>query len=180
MEDPAATLALSAMTAGFVTLLIEYAAKPRLDARKERILERHRSVRHLQDAIRLLTARLGKLTDVTVWQHGPGTVFVGEAIQQVRDVEHRLMLAGDALPEPVLRVMSYGVGAMLGILVSYHGAIGTLADEGRQAAAEAVSRSMDTLTPAFDYVLSMRPWYRVARWRFIRQVREVQRERAAP
>lgn len=38
----AATILTSAGVAGTVTLLVEYAAKPHLEARKERILDRHR------------------------------------------------------------------------------------------------------------------------------------------
>jgi hypothetical protein len=45
------TVATSAVTALLVTLAVEYAAKPRLEARKERILGAHRSRRELSAAI---------------------------------------------------------------------------------------------------------------------------------
>ncbi|MFI7573909.1 hypothetical protein [Micromonospora sp. NPDC049497] len=45
------TVATSAVTALIVTLGIEYAAKPRLEARKERILAAHRSRRELSAAL---------------------------------------------------------------------------------------------------------------------------------
>ncbi|MEU5554301.1 hypothetical protein ABZ738_31470 [Micromonospora sp. NPDC047793] len=46
------TVATAAATAIFVTLAVEYAAKPRLEARKERILAVHRSRRELAVAVR--------------------------------------------------------------------------------------------------------------------------------
>lgn len=46
------TVATAAATAAIVTLVVEYAAKPRLEARKERILAAHRSRRELSIAIR--------------------------------------------------------------------------------------------------------------------------------
>lgn len=49
---------LAAAVAGVVTLLIEYAAKPALDARKERLLSRHREVNALAVALRRLRDRL--------------------------------------------------------------------------------------------------------------------------
>ena len=48
-----------ALVAAFVTLLIEYVAKPRLEARKERILERHRDTRALVRAYGDVERRLG-------------------------------------------------------------------------------------------------------------------------
>jgi hypothetical protein len=45
------TVLVSAVTSGFVTLAIEWLAKPRLEARKERILAAHRARRQLSDAL---------------------------------------------------------------------------------------------------------------------------------
>jgi hypothetical protein len=50
-----ATVETAAVTAGVVTMLVEYAAKPRLEARKERILAAHRHRRDLLHLIADLT-----------------------------------------------------------------------------------------------------------------------------
>lgn len=46
------TVLVSALVAAFVTLLVEYAAKPTFEARKDRILERHRQTRALLRLVR--------------------------------------------------------------------------------------------------------------------------------
>lgn len=53
------TVQTAAATAGVVTLMVEYVAKPRLEARKERILAAHRSRRELFDLIADLTQSAG-------------------------------------------------------------------------------------------------------------------------
>lgn len=47
MVNQAQTALISAVTAALVTMLIEFAAKPRLEARKDRVLELHRERRKL-------------------------------------------------------------------------------------------------------------------------------------
>jgi hypothetical protein len=57
------TILISAATSGFVTLAIEWLAKPRLEARKERILAAHRARRQLSEAmltIGVAAARLNR------------------------------------------------------------------------------------------------------------------------
>ena len=49
-----------ALVAAFVTLVIEYVAKPRLEARKERILERHRETRALLRLFGQVTFQMGQ------------------------------------------------------------------------------------------------------------------------
>ena len=53
-----------ALVAAFVTMLIEYVAKPNLEVRKERILERHRDRRILFRAFGSVYYRLGKMSVV--------------------------------------------------------------------------------------------------------------------
>ncbi len=48
MDSVIVTVAISALVSGVVALGIEWAAKPRLDARKEYILERYRVQRELE------------------------------------------------------------------------------------------------------------------------------------
>lgn len=52
------TVLVSALTAAAVTLLIEYAAKPYLEVRKDRILEAHRACRELVARIELTIAEI--------------------------------------------------------------------------------------------------------------------------
>lgn len=49
---------VGAITAGTITFLIEYAAKPRLEARKERILLAHRQKRELRKSLEDLESRI--------------------------------------------------------------------------------------------------------------------------
>ncbi|MFG1849612.1 hypothetical protein [Micromonospora carbonacea] len=56
------TVATAAATAMFVTLAVEYAAKPRLEARKERILDGLRSRNELVSAIANVSVPAGLLT----------------------------------------------------------------------------------------------------------------------
>lgn len=48
------TALISVVTAAFVTLLIEFAAKPRLEARKDRVVEEHRRRRELLSRVHVL------------------------------------------------------------------------------------------------------------------------------
>jgi hypothetical protein len=52
--NQAQTALISAVTAAMVTLLIEFAAKPRLEARKDRVLELHRERRKLMAKLLIL------------------------------------------------------------------------------------------------------------------------------
>jgi hypothetical protein len=54
---PIQTVLVSAVTAALVTLLIEFAAKPRLEARKDRVVEEHRRRRALLARVNALHRR---------------------------------------------------------------------------------------------------------------------------
>jgi hypothetical protein len=55
-----ATVLTSALVAAFVTLLIEFMAKPRLEARKERIVEEYSNTRALIRALNLCQYHIGR------------------------------------------------------------------------------------------------------------------------
>jgi hypothetical protein len=59
MNATASTVVSAVLTALLTTLLVEYFAKPWLDARKERILEDHRRRRDLQRLLVDLAVRRG-------------------------------------------------------------------------------------------------------------------------
>jgi hypothetical protein len=54
-------LVLPALVAAIVTLGIEYFAKPSLEARKERLMERHRAGREARRSFRVLSFQFGRL-----------------------------------------------------------------------------------------------------------------------
>jgi hypothetical protein len=68
------TALVSAGVALVVTLLLEYAAKPRLDARKERILDGHRAAQDAVETIGRLSFVLGRFE---MWEHFGETVSEG-------------------------------------------------------------------------------------------------------
>jgi hypothetical protein len=77
----AGTALISAVTSAAVTLLIELAAKPRLEARKDRILESYRHIRELRfhlSRFRMAypNARLLRNTHDLVWKLGKSTLDV--------------------------------------------------------------------------------------------------------
>ena len=51
------SVVVPALVAASVALLVEYAAKPALEARKERLLRKHRALWELRDALAVLIER---------------------------------------------------------------------------------------------------------------------------
>lgn len=60
-----ASILASAVVAGFVTILIEYLAKPRLEARKERILDAYRQEREALRGLRRAVQRAGIMCEIS-------------------------------------------------------------------------------------------------------------------
>lgn len=58
-----ATILTSASVAGFVTLAIEYAAKPGLEARKDRVVAEQRLQREVTDLLQLAHSNIGMIQD---------------------------------------------------------------------------------------------------------------------
>jgi hypothetical protein len=58
MWPPLQTALISAVTAAAVTLLIEFAVKPRLEARKDRVVEQHRRRRALRSRVDYLRVQI--------------------------------------------------------------------------------------------------------------------------
>jgi hypothetical protein len=93
---------IPAFVAAFVTLSIEYAAKPRLDARRERILELHEAARKADRAFGLLCALVGRY--MAWFEEGGGPIdrldeLVIQAETACAELESALLI-GDNLPLP--------------------------------------------------------------------------------
>lgn len=75
----AATILTSASVAGVVTLGIEYAAKPWLEARKQQILTKHKLRADLLDTLRLAHSNVGMIEDLLEGSEGPNAATAPEA-----------------------------------------------------------------------------------------------------
>ncbi|MDI2027396.1 hypothetical protein QFW96_02185 [Saccharopolyspora sp. TS4A08] len=80
---PAQTALISAFTAGIITLVIEYAAKPRLEARKDRIVEHQRAHREMLSRLLGLTKDL--MPVITLSFPGPGWEMAKAALDANRE-----------------------------------------------------------------------------------------------
>lgn len=72
---------ISALVAALVTLAIEYAAKPQLEARKERILEGERMRRELNAVLNLAHSNFGMYADLVKQKSSDGPVERRELTQ---------------------------------------------------------------------------------------------------
>lgn len=91
-----ATILTSAGVAGTVTLLVEYAAKPHLEARKERILERHRRRREIITRVGdIALAAEGAERELRLAR--PGHRLVGELQPEVGTAFAELRARGEQL-----------------------------------------------------------------------------------
>jgi hypothetical protein len=121
------TVATSAVTALLVTLAVEYAAKPRLEARKERILGAHRSRRELSAAITSIALPAAFLSidmpkDVTGEARDSLLAERKRQYERLRDQAQVLVDSMDrhagTFPGPPMRlVMSY-IGTVQGVMLS--------------------------------------------------------------
>lgn len=108
-----------ALVAAMVSLLMEYAAKPRLEARKERILESHRVVRELDRSIGVLLVELAKMRRSTMlWDSAPqqAVAFAREAISQAKKVESHGIPAGESIPREIPVLLMTALGGVTGSL----------------------------------------------------------------
>ncbi|WP_327591387.1 hypothetical protein OHA25_60670 (plasmid) [Nonomuraea sp. NBC_00507] len=111
------TVATSALTALIVTLGVEYLAKPRLEARKERILDALRARRELLTSLTVMAVAADAVR--TKIPHGiDATVrerLVVERTRQYDRLRDEAQRLGDTLP----RYVSVFVGPVRTLLVSY-------------------------------------------------------------
>ena len=110
-----ASVIASVFVAAFVTLAIEYLAKPRLEVRKERILEksreRHKAINDFRRAVNLamrLTAYKGQPPQMVV------SLMDDHIKRSAIDLQEHTLAAGEFIhaPESVRREWEYAVSSM--------------------------------------------------------------------
>jgi len=91
----------AAFTAAFVTLAVEYAAKPSLEVRKDRILEQARAYRAIQAGMKRIFMLRGMMENETLVGLAPGRVteILVEIQGAIHDVQAQLASHLVALPQ---------------------------------------------------------------------------------
>src|SRR6266516_711308 len=92
-----ASIVASTAVAAFTTLLIEYAAKPRLEARKERILDNDRQQR---TAIRSLQRVVGLMGEIVGLQGQHDKIFSDRIIQCATEAGRLVDIAWEEIGVP--------------------------------------------------------------------------------
>jgi hypothetical protein len=119
---------VSALTSGFVALGVEWLAKPRLEARKERILRRHRAVGEIQRCLSSILVSAAKLQgsrmpkDLRGENRAAWLKEFREAEELVqasaKNLEDSLLDAALTLPSRIVRVLSVYRGFVTGVAIS--------------------------------------------------------------
>lgn len=117
--NPMVTTALtSAAVAALITLLLEYAAKPRLEVRKERILEVDRSRRQLVECLWQMASRLSLLLSL-------GTARLEDVRSVLKDEVGRMEADADRLRDVLVQSrvslfedLAYVTSAALGTITA--------------------------------------------------------------
>jgi hypothetical protein len=119
MSALSASLIASAAVAIATTLVVEYAAKPTLEARKERILDKARSSRTLLTQLLMLESRISILPD----ELRPGFREQKEAVNRISDEIRELAatnpLMMTVLPSEIGTMVMIECGHIVGFLVGY-------------------------------------------------------------
>jgi hypothetical protein len=141
------TVTTSAVTALLVTLAVEYAAKPRLEVRKERILAAHRTRREVPEMIAAIAISAGTFLAVSEPKGMKGDerdAFITERNRQYERLRIRVQDAADNIDRhgrtftdrPMMLVMGF-IGTAQGIMLSTrtrHDKARMVYDMSRQAA----------------------------------------------
>ncbi len=159
MNVTSAAIAPAILTALLTTLIVEYFAKPWLDARKERILEDHRHRRELQRLLISLAVHRGVVEKVELIRSAAPERVMDEA-QRMRDTLGRVrdllsVLHNWRIPNEIVHHLAHGIGRLdgsLAVLAAMASEDNTQPDE-RRAALATVGTVHDELVPAVDYVI---------------------------
>jgi len=162
MSDTVRTIAVAALTSGVVALGIEYAAKPRLEARKERILARWRT----RDSLRRQLLTIGLLAKRLDHERLPPGL-PAEARSRLIAQEGRIYTDLQTAVEVLLNSLAEPAGTyparVVSLLFNYSGIINGVIISERNRSDKAriiVTGTMPLLNCLFD------PW-----WRPIQRVR---------
>lgn len=172
-----ANLVTSSAVAVVTTILVEYAAKPTLEARKERILENSRRSRDLLTQLMMLESRISMLPG----EFQPGGREPREVINRLSD-EIREMAASNplmaVLPSEIAFMTQYACGRIVGYLKGYRvGWKQSGGDEERLSDtnifSDSTGREISTtyLLLAIQYLSTKKVRFRV-RWRLIEVARQ--------
>jgi hypothetical protein len=94
------SILVSAIVAGFVTILIEYLAKPRLEARKERILDAHRREREAIEGLRRAVQRGNLLYSFAKGKYADDEPTQGRMKKWISEIDQSIDMALTTLNVP--------------------------------------------------------------------------------
>lgn len=171
MLPETATLAWAALVAAvvsaFVSLAVEYFAKPYAEVRKERMLDQHRALWALQRELRSFNTQVERLCEVKSWENSPVLMqkISMRACAQARTVQERFAIAGGLLP----RVVRATFVQLLGWIIFHLGSLSPLIPEEeftpfRRGQVSLLARVSGQFEIPANYVLLMMPWRRLHRW----------------
>ncbi len=115
-----ANVAVSALTSAVVALGVEWLAKPRLEARKERLLHRHRASADVRRQLDTILFDAGKLLHIRMpagLKEDQRAIYVRE----LRETSDEILTATRALEDAQLDVMSVTSDHNIELLASYVG-----------------------------------------------------------
>lgn len=127
-----ATVLIAALTSAAVALAIEWAAKPRLEARKDRILEQSRAKREIELQLQIIVSLSGSLmvniSSLESTERGLILSLLEENRTEIksasRDLERALAVAYAKIDTPVRNAILRSIGAIQGYTLA-----GELGDE---------------------------------------------------
>lgn len=149
------TVLVAALTSAGVALSIEWAAKPRLEARKERILSRHRSASEINRQlyqIRECAIRLSKVQPMGDLTGEQRSTLNSEWNKTIGRLENSARLLDEAMPNlyPQKSYEIYGLmTAYLGLVYGTLGSSNTLVYKGKR---------ISLATQAVSVALNQRAW----------------------
>jgi hypothetical protein len=169
--DVSSKVLVPAIVAAVVTLLIEYLAKPRLEARKERLLERARDKRSLIRVLSLLSISIAALSDVNAVSAVPAFVHAElqratEYIQQARESSVTVL---PRLPEPLRSLIARACGFTLAKIILLQLALGTHESSDLSVAVSGLTDANDNLGVVLNYLLCPN-WRLVVKLRLFEKV----------
>ena len=147
----------SAAVAASTTLLIEYAAKPWLEVRKDRILEEHRRRRSVQQTLREFRGAAGGLRAVASWESVLHPDFLESNANVVPTLVHKLCLELDLWE---LKLEGWQASAGVINAVSTNVKLGNI---------PLPSAALEELDRARTWVYALALLREIPRWRFLRR-----------
>jgi hypothetical protein len=167
-----ATLLVSAGVAASTTVVIEFVAKPSLDARRERILERRRARRELIKRFTVLTTRI---QDGDRRIGGTRDDWLDVLLQDVQSVADERRLLAEFFPRELAKLLDSQIGYAQGLLnggriIRGDGYADTVVLPSGLTVREALSRMVSEAENSFVLPLQ---YLRTSSWRLVSKRRLV-------